>query len=119
MLYEVITERIRWVKGENHHLTLHFFGDTDVEAEAKLIELLNEFVQAERALSFSLGQLAFFKKGKALQVLFIDVLHADRLKELAAKLQVLIVESGFAKPEKSFRAHLTIARMKNISYNFV
>lgn len=111
---DLTDERIRWVKPENYHITLHFFGDTRAEDQAKLVRLLTEFVSKRKALSFSLGHLAFFKKGRDPQVLFVSVEKSLGLQQLASDLETVLVDSGYAQAEKSFRPHLTIARMKKL-----
>jgi 2'-5' RNA ligase len=109
---ELADEKIRWVPPGNYHITLNFFGDTAAGTELQLIEMLSEFAQGQQPFSFSLGPLSFFKQGKEPRVLFIDVLNAGKLEELVDNLRLALVGHGFAKAEKPFRPHLTIARMK-------
>ncbi|PTN08386.1 RNA 2',3'-cyclic phosphodiesterase [Mangrovibacterium marinum] len=111
---ELRDERIRWVKPRNYHLTLHFFGMMAPDDEARLVGLLGDFAATRHALTVELGHLSFFKKAKQPQVLFVDVEQVGELKALVADMQHRLVEAGFIEAPKSFRPHLTIARMKKI-----
>ncbi|WP_163716575.1 RNA 2',3'-cyclic phosphodiesterase [Mangrovibacterium lignilyticum] len=107
-------EKIRWVIPENFHLTLHFFGNTEADDVAVLIELFQDFAEAEPPINFKLKAISFFKKRLQPKVLFVDVAEADELEKLAEKLHEVLVDKGFAKAEHAFHPHLTVARIKHL-----
>src|SRR5687768_10605134 len=102
-----------WSRGENIHLTLKFLG----KIETSLLSRLSD--AAARAVSdFSPFQLTFEETGVFPQqgsprVLWIGVRDETRkLAELHERLEDRCAREGFAREERPFHPHLTIARLR-------
>jgi 2'-5' RNA ligase len=105
---------IRWVRPQGIHLTLKFFGAIS-ESDVANISLVVENTTSNIA-PFTLGikRVGAFPDVKRPRVLWLgmdgDVDTLIRLqKEMDAELQ----KYGFEKEDRTFRPHLTLARIKD------
>ncbi|MGI9605708.1 MAG: RNA 2',3'-cyclic phosphodiesterase [Acidimicrobiales bacterium] len=92
---------VRWVAPENWHMTLHFLGDTDVDAVAGR---LDEITFDAADLRFGPGVDAFFER-----VLVVPVTGLDQVARVVASA---VVDLGSAPAKKRFAGHLTVARIR-------
>jgi 2'-5' RNA ligase len=105
--------RASWVREENLHLTLKFLGDTPVErveeVSAALTDAANQIAVFEIQLA---GCGAFPPNGKP-KVLWIGIEDPTRsLYRLHAAIEDKCAQVGIARDDRSFRPHLTIARLR-------
>lgn len=93
----------RWLAPKNIHLTLSFLGEQDSAEE--VIEMLS----AVRFESFTLHlhELIFFPPHRP-HILCVSLEESKALHSLQAQVDRIF------EPEKSFKPHLTLARMKNM-----
>ena len=102
-----------WSKPENVHLTLKFFGNIAKENLTRISS-----AAARVALEFSpfqirVGGTGVFPKPSRPQILWIGVQDSPgRLSELQRRLEEEFVVEGFAKEDRAYRPHLTIARLR-------
>lgn len=111
---------IKWVKKQNIHITLKFFGNTTLEEKKILIssvsEICNEF------LSFNMGieKTGVFPNIKNPRIIWLGVRDTDGN---ILKIQELIENNlyclGFSKEEKRYIPHLTIGRIDNKNNNII
>jgi len=105
--------RASWACEENLHLTLKFLGDIPVSK----VETLSQVTQraASNTSSFELaiaGCGAFPLRGQP-RVLWIGIDDlSGKLAELHAALEEEFGQAGFAREQRSFHPHLTIARLR-------
>lgn len=105
--------RIGWEKTEKLHLTLKFLGDID---EIQL-QHLNQAVEksARQVANFSLeisGTGVFSSKRNA-KILWLGLKdEKGSLQNLNDILENECEQIGFAKEKRNFKAHLTIARLR-------
>jgi RNA 2',3'-cyclic 3'-phosphodiesterase len=108
--------RASWERAEKMHITLKFLGEID---QARVVNLQSS---ADRAVSniapFDLsieGTGAFPTRGLP-RVLWLGVADASgELTRLQQCLEDECAREGFARDEKSFHPHLTIARLRHPS----
>jgi len=106
--------RASWTRENNLHLTLKFFGDTQIGK----VELLSQALQraANRVPAFQIainGCGAFPPRGKP-NVLWIGIQDpSSALQQLYESLEDECVKAGFARDLRSFNPHLTIARIRH------
>lgn len=104
--------RIRWVPGEQLHITLHFLGNTRNDVFRKLCEDLAsvEF----RPFEVRLWGTGFFPTHRNPTVFWIGC-HCERneLAELRKRINPVLAASGIELDQRQFQAHLTLARLKN------
>jgi RNA 2',3'-cyclic 3'-phosphodiesterase len=97
---------VRFMPAESYHVTLKFLGEVkDVErAKEAATRVLSERFEV------SLREVGFFPNERAPRVFWAGI-HADkRLAGLASALDALLGDAGFAREERPFRPHLTLAR---------
>ena len=103
-----------WTRIENVHLTLKFFGNVAVDRISAISAAAARTVEAFAPIKISIGQTGVFPKRSRPQVLWIGV--GDPLGQLAKLQQHLEDEcaaEGFAKEDRAYKPHLTIARIRN------
>lgn len=92
---------VRWVKPENWHVTLRFFGDANPDVVAEHLD----------RVSFDPTVLRFGPGIDVLQERAI-VLPTHGLDELASTVAKATSNIGTEPPRKRFYGHLTLARIK-------
>lgn len=105
---------IRWLKPESMHLTLKFFGTVSAEDIAALSPIVARHSGSLAPMQLAVGKLGVFPSLQRARVLWIG-LSGDRLPLIALwkNLEQGWADCGFAKEDRPFRPHLTIARMKS------
>lgn len=105
----------RWVGPENWHLTLKFLGDTKPERLPGLTDALASAAARHPAFDMSLGPFGGFPSLRAPRVLFYQVENGHAQLEALARDVDLAVEraAGLALEARRFRAHATVARVKD------
>lgn len=105
--------RASWSREESLHLTLKFLGETPVAQ----IETLSQVTKraAARALPFELivrGCGAFPPRGQP-RVLWVGTEDpSEQLGRLQQALEEECAQAGFAREQRLFHPHLTIARLR-------
>jgi 2'-5' RNA ligase len=108
--------RISWTKPQGQHLTLKFFGDISMED----VNNISFVVQNRKALTPSLNlkieKTGVFPNAHRPRVIWCGVAgDLDKLSELQKQLDIDFAGIGFQKEDRSFRAHLTLGRIKDPS----
>lgn len=107
---------VKWIEGENLHLTLCFLGQVPEDRAADIKKALAETAASFASFNLSFDRLGAF--GAALQprVLWLGVgAGAEVLTAIAGRLKTELGERGVALPEESsreFSAHLTLGRVR-------
>ncbi len=106
-----LPRKTKWVKEDNIHLTLKFFGEVD---ETRLKALESAIVQSTRpskAFSLSVRGIGSFSLKGFPRVLWAGVADPEsELSRCAESLETQTIQSGFEPSDKPFSAHLTLAR---------
>jgi 2'-5' RNA ligase len=108
-------ERINWVSLHNFHLTLKFLGDTDEalipEIKAVMQHVANDF----KPFDIEIKGLGKFSSSGHAKVIWLGIEDTNEiLNTLSIKLNKQLAGLGFNAESRPFRAHLTLARVKNI-----
>ena len=102
-----------WTREESIHLTLKFLGQVPT---SRLNNLSNAAARAVADLSpfkIYLEETGVFPRHGPPRVLWIGVKdESGNLTEFHSRLEAACAEEGFAKEERSFHPHLTIARLR-------
>ncbi len=104
---------VKWVRPENLHITLRFFGNLDparLEAASAFVRGLDgQFAPIATAWA----GLGAFPSERRVQVIWLGLADADRrLKALAREVNQGLVRGGFGRADKPFKAHITIGRVR-------
>ncbi len=107
---------VKWVKKENLHITLKFFGETDKKTaiEDKMKEIEEEF----SSFSVSLKKIGAFPSSKKAKILWVGIEEGrDKLIGLFSTIENKVSDLGFEKEQRKFTPHITFARVKKGKYS--
>lgn len=107
-------EKLRWVKRENMHLTIRFFGDLNDSTVQLIGDKLVERFDGFQAGDIQISGLGTFENWSHTNVLWAGIENPEtlvKIREMAdtALQQILPVDQG-----RKYRPHLTLARMKKL-----
>jgi RNA 2',3'-cyclic 3'-phosphodiesterase len=98
-----------WSRPENVHLTLKFFGNVRKEKLPLISAAASRVAQELTPFQIKIGGTGVFRK----QVLWIGVEDSSgQLAELQQRFDEECAREGFAKEDRSYKPHLTIARLR-------
>ncbi len=104
----------RWIPPRNYHITLKFLGDV---GEALLPRLVDAATRAAAGLSpfeLSFGRFGAFPSFSRPRVLFYAADRgSEELASLSGRLEEELGTLGFEPERRGFRAHLTLARVRD------
>jgi 2'-5' RNA ligase len=102
-----------WSREENTHLTLKFLGEIQTSRLSNLSNAAALAVANLSSFGITLANTGVFPKHGAPRVLWIGVQdESGKLAELHTSLEQACAREGFAREERPFHPHLTIARLR-------
>ena len=106
---------VRWVRLDGLHLTLRFLGPTPESQLAALAEAIQAAAAGSDRIGLRIaGAGAFPSRGRP-RALWLGIADgADRLGALAGRLEGALERAGWAREERPFRPHLTLARADGV-----
>ena len=109
-----ISGRLSWTRPQGQHLTLKFFGDISKEDINNVCAAVQKRVVAEQKLNLKVEKLGVFPDARRPRVLWCGVTgDVEKLITLQKKLDGDFAVFGFPVEDRSFKAHLTLARIKD------
>lgn len=104
----------KWTNPDNLHFTLKFLGDVPETRLNELCPALKSAADRNNNFILKLGTTGFFPPGGILRIVWLGVAEGEiGLLKLADSVENCCQEHNFAKADKPFQAHLTIARIKS------
>ncbi|HAJ26065.1 MAG TPA: RNA 2',3'-cyclic phosphodiesterase [Syntrophus sp. (in: bacteria)] len=104
---------IRWVRPEGIHLTLKFFGDISEQDVADISEVIARRTNAIPPFALEVGGLGAFPDAIRPRIIWLGITgHLEQLLSLQKDLEEGFFSLGFPKDDRTFRAHLTMGRVK-------
>jgi 2'-5' RNA ligase len=98
----------RWARVEGLHVTLKFVGEV---SDARLPEIKTALASVKTApFDVRFAGAGFFPNAKAARVFWAGVEGGDALPRLASAVDAALAKLGFAKEDKLYHPHLTLAR---------
>ena len=105
---------VRWVRPEGIHLTLKFFGDIAAKDVSAVSEVVAGQTAGVRPLNLEAKGLGVFPETRRPRVLWIGIGgEVERLIALQQAIDRGLETRGFAREQRPFRAHLTLAWIKS------
>jgi RNA 2',3'-cyclic 3'-phosphodiesterase len=102
---------LRWVRPENLHLTLRFFGSTPEDRLPALREKVERVARRGRPFRLTIGPPGCFGSKRSPRVVWLGIADgAGELASLARGFEEVAVELGFEPEGRPWSAHLTLAR---------
>ena len=107
------TSGLSWVKPENLHVTLRFLGDLDDAAVGRTRASVAESLAGATAPLARLGPLSAFPNLAKPRVLWVGLSEGlETVGEVARAVDDGLRQAGFGPPDRPFRAHVTLARVR-------
>lgn len=104
----------RWVKPTNLHFTLRFIGELSTAQLARVKIATREAVVGVQPFTIFLQSLGAFPSMHRPQVVWVGVTEgAGELENLAGRINEHLARYRFPPPDKEFRSHLTLARVRD------
>jgi len=99
------------VELHNMHFTVQFLGEVSEEMARKISDALNSIEFSSFSISFA--SIGVFPKPNSPRVIWIGVTDGiNELEKLAEMIRSKLSDIGFS-PDKKFKPHVTIFRVKN------
>lgn len=105
--------KMKWVKENSIHLTLKFLGDIEQKSIPSISECLRHAAKGFSPLSLCAQGIGVFPNLKRPRVAWVGIGgELGKLTALQHQLNDVLESVGFAKEKRSFKGHLTFARIK-------
>ena len=104
---------VRWVKPDNVHLTLKFFGNIEDKKTEKIIEIMENICNQYAPFTIEIKGMGTFPNIKSPRVLWVGIEGNDTLKTLQKEIENKMESIGFEREDRAFTAHLTLGRFRS------
>jgi 2'-5' RNA ligase len=101
----------RWTHPEGIHLTLKFLGEVPEHKVREVSDYLKKLGPFE-PFAIRVKGLGFFPDGRRPRVFWVGIEESAPLVRLAEEVDQAMGSIGFAREERAFRPHLTLARFR-------
>lgn len=109
-----VSGRLSWTRPGGQHLTLKFFGDVSAEEVDSIGRAVQNRLQSGWALNLKIEKLGVFPDVRKPRVLWCGTSgDVEKLAALQKQLEADFAGIGFPEEGRPFRAHLTLARIKD------
>ena len=104
---------VKWVAPGGIHLTLKFLGNIPSKRVAEITAAIEEAAQGITPFHLEISGLGAFPSLRQARVLWVGIGgEVDKLSRLQQNIDSALAALGFAKEERSFVPHLTLARIR-------
>ena len=104
---------VSWVRAENLHFTLRFLGDLGDSGVRRAGEAVRRGAQEAGAFAARVGSLGGFPSLERPRVLWAGLATgSEEASALARAVNEALRRDGFGPPDKPFRPHLTLGRVR-------
>lgn len=105
--------RITWVKPENLHLTLKFFGDTPEDKIPDIDRVLTLAVSLHKPFDIMLHDVGIFGSRHQPRVIWIGISQVKEMISLGNHVLEGVEQIGWERDRQNFVPHLTVGRVKD------
>jgi 2'-5' RNA ligase len=104
---------VKWVAPGGIHLTLKFLGNIPSKRVAEITEAIAEAAQGISPFHLEISCLGAFPSLRQARVFWVGIGgEVEKLSRLQQNIDSALAILGFAKEERSFVPHLTLARLR-------
>jgi 2'-5' RNA ligase len=104
---------VKWVDPGGIHLTLKFLGNIPSKRVAEITEAMERAAQGISPFNLEISGLGAFPSLKQARVFWVGIGgEVDKLSGLQQNIDSALAALGFAKEERPFMPHLTLARIR-------
>lgn len=107
-------EKIRWVKPNNLHITLKFFGETPEHHIPAINLALNESINNISPFAIDIKDIGVFGSSYKPKVIWFGIDPKNEIEALVSSIYNELSQIGIHPDRQNFVPHLTLARMKFI-----
>ena len=104
---------VRWIKPDNIHLTLKFFGNIEEKKTEKIIRIMESICNKYAPFTIEVKGTGAFPNVKSPRVLWVGIEGNDTLKTLQEEIENRMESIGFEREDRAFTAHLTLGRFRS------
>lgn len=109
---------VKWVRPEQVHLTLHFFGSTPESEIEKIDRVMKQIASRFKPISVALDQIGGFPSLRQPHVIWLGVQEkTGQLLSLYERIQQGVQHLGFEVENRPFHPHVTLGRAKKRTNN--
>ncbi|MCF8298833.1 MAG: RNA 2',3'-cyclic phosphodiesterase [Saprospiraceae bacterium] len=110
-------DKIRWVKPDNIHITLKFFGEINENKLPEIIDIQTKVFYNHSPLNINIENIGVFGSSYNPKVIWFGLNPSEQLKLLVNELEISLNSIGFEADRQNFVPHLTIGRISSIQNN--
>lgn len=110
--FEPMGSAVRAVAADKLHVTLKFLGDTRQDSIHEIAEQVQSVAGSEAAFDLKIAGVGCFPHAARPRVVWAGLENADGLARMSEQLDILLEPLGFAREQRRFQPHLTLARIK-------
>ncbi len=104
----------KWVSAQGMHLTLKFLGDVPASAIPSIAKALEQPLTVTGPIQLKVEGLGCFPNVKRPRVIWLGITDPQSaLQPLVQKIEESLAPLGFPCETRSFKPHLTLARMRS------
>lgn len=104
---------VKWVDPDGVHLTLKFLGNVPAGRVTEIARAIEVAAKAVSPFELEVSGLGVFPNLGQVRVLWVGIGgEVDRLKELQRGIDIELAALGFAREDRPFVPHLTLARVR-------
>jgi len=104
---------VKWVNPDGLHLTLKFLGNIPSKRVTEITNAIEEVTQGVSAFHLEISGLGAFPSLRQARVFWVGIGgEVDELSKLQQNIDSALAVLGFAKEERPFVPHLTLARLR-------
>jgi 2'-5' RNA ligase len=104
---------VKWARPEGLHLTLKFLGEQEEDLIPEIIAAMEKVAALTTPFNLQFGQAGVFPSPQRARIIWTGVRSgAAGVKKLAAILEEALEEKGFPADNRTFKAHLTLGRIR-------
>jgi 2'-5' RNA ligase len=104
---------VKWVDPRGIHLTLKFLGNISFKRVTEITKAIEEAGQGISPFHLEISGIGAFPNLKQVRVFWVGISgEVDKLSMLQQNMDSVLGALGFAKEERSFVPHLTLARIR-------
>ena len=109
--FRAVSPDARWTRPEGIHLTLKFLGEIPDDKARAVTEALLGCAPFQR-FSVEVRDFGFFPDARRPKVFWAGVNAPPDLPQLAEQVECTMEKLGFAREQRAYSPHLTLARFK-------
>ncbi|MFZ5590258.1 MAG: RNA 2',3'-cyclic phosphodiesterase [Bacillota bacterium] len=111
---QYLAPRANWVKPQNMHITLAFWGEQEIGLIPFAVDTVQEALRSLRPFTLKLSRPGYFGSRNSPSVIWLGIAgDIENLYTLRQFTESSLVKFNYCPESRPFHPHLTLARLKN------